>query len=299
MDSKNIIISLAASALVMVSCHDYRNDYLVDLGEKVYLSTESSPIRNVSPFEEDCSFGIIKSGKGLESALVEVAVSPTALVKYNRENGTRYVNLPESMYTFKDAGTPIKIGKDEARVEVPISWDADILSCYLLLEKEDYVIPLQIVNSNLDVAEGREMLLLHPVVPKVGLRTRLSREIVYSDTLSGKAVMMERVLLSNPIPNRELTVNLVETTTEGYTSTVGSLPDGAFELLSETVTIDKGKTYAEFAFRVDYDKFLDGAAMVTKDPCVAAVKISGTSIDYLPIGQEIMYFPFKYKAPVK
>ena len=296
MDSR-IIATVLATAVVAVSCHDYRDDYLKKVQERVYLSTESSPVRYMSSFTESGWFQVQKSGKGFESAAVEISVSPTALVKYNEENGTRYVNLPSMMYYFEKDGEAIVIGKEEFGTELGISWDADILSLFLLTQKDDYVIPLKITASSMPVTEGRDLLLLHPVVPTIGLRARLSREIVYSDTLSGQNVFSERVMLNHPIPTRDISVKLAPASTEGYTSSAGSVPEGAFTLLSQSVTIEKGQTYADFSFRIDYDKFLSGTDVTTTAPCVAAVKLESTSIEYLPISQDIMYFPFRYQKP--
>ena len=296
MDSKKVLIALTA-AVAAVSCHDYRDDQVKLVPEQVYLSTESTPVRYISPFEEDSYFAVIKSGKGLESAAVEVSTSATGLVKYNEENGTRYVNLPGSIYDFPDNGKTVIIKKEQDRAILQLDWDDDELCRFLISGKDDYVIPLKITNSSASIAKGRDLLLLHPVVPSVGLRARNSREIAYSDTLSGQAVFTERILLNHPIPTRDLTVSIAGASAEGYASTAEAVPQGAFTLLSTSVTIEKGQSYADFSFRVDYDKFLSGNAMATTSPCVTAVRITGISIDYLPLTQEIMYIPFRYQAP--
>jgi hypothetical protein len=177
MDGKNMnimqknIISILLVAVVMLfagSCEDTRLDNIPPPRLLVPQSgvVEQAIYKTGEPFV--FRLGVYKTGH--ES--VQVPATATLNIKseaelnvYNTENGTNFKRLPDN--TFQASGLSMNFSQD-ARLEFAnITIDYNAVAALPDYDEENsaqYVIPVELVQSNIDINEDRVMTFIKPLV---------------------------------------------------------------------------------------------------------------------------------------
>lgn len=162
-------ITIAAMALsAAVSCLDDRNNFMVDDSLGFNTATDENVIE-LFTFEGKYDFSVIKSGKGFDGAKATVEPSNAYLMTYNEENRTAYVPLPKDCYSLSTNN--VSFGEKEVSEKVTVTWDVDAVNA--LLDEEplnEYVIPIRVTSKDLEVNNGRELLILSVSKPVIDFK---------------------------------------------------------------------------------------------------------------------------------
>ena len=166
---RKIFRNIFASALVLLStvaCVDDRNNSMVDdsLGFSVAVNENLIELHS---FEGKYDFSIIKSGKGFDEAVVTLSTSNSMLEKFNAARGTAYVPFPSDLYSL--SASEFQFDVEEVFEPVTVSWDVDKVNDLIAENPDlDYVIPLRLTSTDLEVNAGRDLLVVSISKAKVG-----------------------------------------------------------------------------------------------------------------------------------
>ena len=270
-----MILTLLALVPVLFSCEDYRDDYLLE--NTVYIRPDAGAVRNFSVFCPGQEVGIIRSGALSDGGKVLVGASSTNLVKYNIASGTRYVNMPS--YIYEISGTEFSFGSDDARKVLYLDWDADRMADLLSESKDDLVMPLSILSSDLSIVEDRNLLLMHPVIPTFSM-TSSSVKVSLRQGDKNIRKVSASLRLDYPVGDRDVTFTV-------------SAPEGFLSLTETAVTVRAGETSASFECVVDPSLLYDADGnwlMAGGKVFNAPVTIEACSLSLLKAGQTVCNF---------
>lgn len=267
-------IIIAALALASLSaCHDFRDDYMVS--DTVYLrSATDALVQDFSVYDALFRFGVIKSGKGRAGDQVIIGIAPTdSVVKYNERHSTNYLPLSKTLYNAEEIDNKVlTFDPSDARVKVDVKWDPAGMVAKMTSEVDNFVIPVYIKGSNLDISKTKYMLLIHPVLSTIGVREADNpMTCKVGSTFTGKI----GVVLDNPISSHDVKVKLSYTPSA---TTVNGLnyvaaPEGAIKLVSDEVTIKAGLNEVDIEVDLDMSKVPDGT-----DRVAGKVKIESVTV---------------------
>ncbi|MBR1575107.1 MAG: DUF1735 domain-containing protein [Bacteroidales bacterium] len=311
------ILSLAAIAGCIA---DDRNYNMVD---DSFSLTARETLIQTSVHTGGCSVGIAKNGKGQTAASVTVSASATdcaqALAGYNQARGTAFVPVPESLFALSDA--QIAFGKEEVVKDLHVSWDAARLA-EEIGESADYVIPLLIRSSELDVNEEKNFVLIQVLRSAISVtQTALTRSVavknVEPDPSGRQPALQETITLdlesNNAIRNvgMEFPVlidnSLVETYNQTAETPAQAAPEGLVRLLTESVSIPESGKSATFKIELDKSVLLgpDGKLQefpdyvvpvrVDKDRVKASRKGEDFDLRGIAYGNLVTYLTIRYQ----
>jgi hypothetical protein len=193
MDGKNIkimqknIISILLVAVVMLfagSCEDTRLDNIPSPRLLIPQSgvVEQAIYKTGEPFV--FRLGVYKAGH--ES--VQVPATATLSIKsqaeldvYNAENGTNFKRLPDN--TFQASGLSMSFSQDSRLEFANITIDYNAVAALPDYDEDntaEYVIPVELVQSSIDINEDRVLTFIKPIVrdPFIYFRSTESSVII-------------------------------------------------------------------------------------------------------------------------
>ena len=309
------------SLLAVAGCiRDDRNYHMVD---DTFSFTARQTLLQASVHTGSCPVGIAKNGKGQTAAAVTLTTSGAActeaLAKYNEENGTAFVALPESAYSLSD--TRIAYEVEDVVKDLTVSWDPAALA-ERIGDSPDYVIPVLVQSSDLSVNADKSFVLIQVLrsslaVTQTGLERTVTSKNVEPDPQGHQPVLQETVTLdlesNNAIKNvgMEFPVVIDNTLIPVYNETAEkpaqAAPEGLVKILTPVVAIpESGKSAT---FRVEIDKsvllgpdgklqeFPDYVAPVRVDKDGVRASRKGESFDLrgLDYGNLVTYIGIHYK----
>ena len=243
---------------------------------------------------------VIKSGKGLSAATVFVDGSNAALLKYNEEHGTNYIGLPKDCYSLNT--NSISYSASEVSKTVTVSWNLEKIMNEMAYEPlNDYVIPIAIKSDDLEVNEGRNLVLISLKSPKVVMGSSLVNwSVVYGEN----AVAIQETKNVNVVldmassKDLEVTFEVAEELLESYNITNGVMYEAAPEGLisfSNTVTIKRGELQAQLPVTVNTSVLIDeNGAIPEYSGYVVPVRVKAVSEDGVEYMNAITYVVVSY-----
>lgn len=279
------IITAALALAILSSCHDFRDDYMVE--DTVYLrSATDAIIQDYSVYDALFRFGVIKSGKGRTGDQVTIGIAPTdSVVRYNERHSTDYLPLSKTMYNSEEIDNKVlTFDPADARVKVDVKWDPAAMVAKMTSEVDNFVIPVYIKDASVAVSKTKYMLLIHPVLSTIGVRNADNAMTCKAgSTFTGKI----GVVLDTPIPGHDVKVKLTYTPSP---TTVNGLnyaaaPEGSIKLVSDEVTIKAGLSEVDIEVDLDMTKVPDGTDRVAgkvKIESVTVVTADG-GLDFMPV----------------
>lgn len=145
---------LATLILIFFSCdEDYRLHNMVD--DQIYVVNSGFVDADIHLLDNsNYQFHVVKSGMGLQDAVVELQIDEQLLASYNSENSTSYKMLPNDFYSIKTM--KITFGKDEYNKSFEIQFKKEKVE---QINSDEYVLPLKlkIVGSSMSPADTARM----------------------------------------------------------------------------------------------------------------------------------------------
>ncbi|MBR1872846.1 MAG: DUF1735 domain-containing protein [Bacteroidales bacterium] len=283
------IFLAALAGLTLAGCHDFKDDYMVP--DTVYLRSASDlTIQDYSVYDATSLIGVIKAGKGRTAALVTLGVAPTdTVLAYNERNSTNYLPLSKSLYNADELdGMVLGFSASEARKQVPVKWDPKGMVDKMMAETDDYVIPVYIKESSLDISDSKYLLLIHPVLSTLDVRsadngmtcksgaTFVSRE---AGLKLDRALSRHDVKVKLSFAPKAVTVNGID---------YEAAPVGSIELAKDEVTIKAGDQEVDIELNLSMASSIVPTATTyisgeIKIESVTIVVDGGDDIDFMPV----------------
>jgi len=309
------------SLLALAGCFpDDRNNFMV---EDSFSLTARQTLLQASVHTGACTVGLAKNGKGRSAASVTVSASEAdcaeALARYNEANGTSFQALPESAFSL--SGSTIAFDAEEVVKDLVVSWDPAALA-ERIGDSPDYVIPLKIKDSALDINETHNFVLIQVLrstlsVTQTGLSRSISSKQVEPDPSGRQPVLQETVTLdlesSSAIRDigMRFPVLIDNALVEEYNKTAEApaqvAPEGLVKLLTQEVAIPESGKSATFKLEIDKSQLLgpDGKLKefpdyvipirVDKDGIQASRKGEACSLPGLAYGNLVTYISIRYQ----
>ncbi|MCD7969877.1 MAG: DUF1735 domain-containing protein [Alistipes sp.] len=302
-----VLLSVAAVAILITGCKDERNNNMVD-DTILFRNSGTDAFVTLSMLAETYNVVVLKSGKGTVEATAIVFASEDALSRYNLENGTDYEMLPASYYTLSQ--TELKFGKSDADGQVvTITWDSNQVGT--LGDDKAYVIPLEVTvkNNVIEASESNNVIFIYLTRSYVQMETTVTTE-VRPGALYGINLYDGTVVIDNPIPNLDITVNYAidYDLVTAYNQANGTnylVPPDKYNvsLAAGSSVLSAGESETYFSVNFDTSSLFSGNELVTQeidyDQYLVPVRITSTSNVAVGILEEIMYIPVSLFGEVK
>lgn len=290
MKQSTLINILTVCLLFMtVACEDDRNNYMVD--DRVsYLK---GGLVDVSVLDEKYELCIIKSGKGLESATVSLALSNEKLAAFNETQSSAWTALGENDCSF--SAKTAEFNKSDVRKIVNVTWDEKSLSPSLL--GGDKVFPISLSGTGAEVNPDRDFIALRPVLTTVSFDQKMGGILMPSLELEHHDTVNSSLSVNIPVLSKDITVNLmidnsqIDAYNEENATNYTAAPDGLVSLITPSVIISSGKISAVFSYVLDCSKFYVDGTLAEFTSYLVPIVIESTSDAELVIGQSVMYVP--------
>ena len=298
---RNILIAATALAAV-VSCEDNRENNMVDdsLG---FNNAKNDNLTEIPVYVGSYDLAVIKSGKGKSAAQVLVSGSNKGLLDYNEMFGTELFPVEKELYSLSSEMIDFKA--EEVSKTVSVSWDVAAVSAYMAQEPDNsYVIPLELFSEDLDVNAGRHLVLLQLVQSTLSTEQDLfSRTVVFDAEQAVKETNYISVNMDKAIPGIDVEIEFVidNELVEEYNAANGTeyaaAPEGLVTLGAKPV-IKGGETVVQFPVEYNTEVLFKEGAITPFEGYVAPIRIKGTSVDGIVLGNVLTYFVVKGMAPV-
>ena len=298
---RNIFVSAMTLASV-VACVDDRNNYMVD-DSFGFNNAIDENVTELAIYGGSYELAVIKSGKGFTDATVFVEGSNADLLAYNKEHGTDYIPVSKDFYSF-DVNS-LEYDAKEVSKTVTVSWDVAKISAEMANEPlNEYVIPVALKSDDLEVNDGRHLVILNLKKSTVtNEQSLLSWSLVYGeDAVATKESKNISVCLDKS-PGMDITLNFEtdEDAVAAYNEANGVnyalAPEGLIEFGS-SLTIANGELIKQLAVNLNSAVLIDNGTMQEFDGYVVPVRVSGVSVDGIVYEDALTYVVIKGMAPV-
>ena len=298
---RNIFISVVALSAA-VSCVDDRNNFMVD-DSFGFNNAKGENVNELAVYTGSYELAVIKSGKGFTDATESVEGSNADLLVYNEENGTEYFPLPKELYSFSTGSISYKA--EEVTKNVTVSWDVAGVAEYMAKEPgRQYVIPVALRSNDLDVNEGRNLVILNLKKTTVTFeQSLLSWTVVYGEEATPITESKNISVLIDRTPGYDLTLDFVadEALVAEYNQANGVnytlAPEGLVDF-SKSLTIANGEKIAQLPVTLSAGILMENGSMPAFEGYVVPVKVSKTSIEGIEYGEALAYVVIKGMEPV-
>lgn len=298
---RNIFISaLALSAAV--SCVDDRNNFMVD-DSFGFNNAIDENVTELAIYGGEYELAVIKSGKGFTDATVTVGGSNASLLEYNKEKGTNYIGIPRDCYSFSE--TSLNYQASEVSKTVTVSWDIAKTSAYMAAEPtNEYVIPISLKSYDLEVNEGRNLVILKLKKTTVTTEQRLlSWSVVYGDEATATTESKNITIMLDRVPGKDLTLTFAadEDLVEAYNAANGvnyALAPSGLISFNNTLTVKNGELVAQLPATLNTAALIQNGTMAAFEGYVVPVRISAVSVDGVEYESAVTYVVVKGVAPV-
>lgn len=246
MTKKHILSLFLPLALALCGCeHNLEHNMVPDkLG---FSSTEA--LQTPSVFNDGMTISVIKSGKGTTAASVKIAVC-------TQEEVPEYEIVDPSK--FEISTDELEFGTSEIRKTLDLTWNTTFFA-NSAKNGHDYAIALKLVDASIDVDTNRTLIIVKPVLTKVGFKLKDIKSLYPS--LDDKTTIGEyeaEMNLDFAIPNQEVEVELaVDNSLIAAEASIRdkefeAAPAGLFKFKNEKVTFEAGQTIAFFNYELNY-----------------------------------------------
>ncbi len=243
-------------ATLIISCNDNREAnlspnqvYIVNSGltkTTIYNIGESSTL----------NLGVVKSGYVNVPAYADIVVSKQALANYNAVNSTEFKALPEDCYTLTT--TKVNFAKTQPNAYYPIEFNVAKLQA-LGNSLEEYVLPLELTSSDLQINFSKKFAVIQPVVKPATIEMSRSGEVIVNVDKNSKSIPVD-LPVSIPFNNLwDITCTFTSTledfttfnTSKGNALTL--LPSNSYTM-PESLVLSKGKNKGQMTVNIDRTK---------------------------------------------
>ena len=264
---KKAIFSLVGIlALTLTGCQDNREANMSP--NEVYIVNSNLVAADVynTGYDEAYPIGVYKSGYVNETAYADITVSDAALAWYNATNSTNLKQLPADCYTIPFGKVDFLSNQVSGLYNI-IFHNEKLIA--LGSDLKNYVIPLQLSKSNIQINYGKQYSIVSPVVKAAYVSMGRAGEIALQVDKNTKTLLADLPVSVQFKNNWNLSIDFASekadfdkfNTTKGGALTL--LPGGAYTYASKvvmeqgkksvinTVSIDKAKlSYAFYCLPV-------------------------------------------------
>ena len=298
---RNIFISaLALSAAA--ACVDDRNNFMVD--DSFGFNTAIDEILNEQPvYTGSYELALIKSGKGFEDATVFIEGNNAALAVYNKEKNKNYAAIPAELYSFSSNSVEFKA--DEVVKKVTVTWDVKKVAEYMDKGAADeYVIPVGLKSYDLEVNDGRDLVILNLKKTEVTHeQSLLSWTVTYGDEAIALTEDKNISVLLDRAPGMDLTLEFVsdEDLIAAYNQNNGVnytfAPEGLISF-DGSMTVANGELIKQLPVTLNTAVLFENNEMPAFEGYVVPVRISSASVEGIDYDEALTYVVIKGMAPV-
>lgn len=247
---------------------------------------------------------LIKSGKGFEDATVFIEGNNAALAVYNKEHNKNYAAIPAELYSFSSNSVEFKA--DEVVKKVTVTWDVKKVAEYMDKGAADeYVIPVGLKSYDLEVNEGRDLVILNLKKTNVTHEQKLlSWTLVYGENAAAVKESKNISVLLDKAPGMDLTLDFTADTDAiaAYNQANGTnytlAPEGLISF-EKSLTLANGELIKQLAVNLDASVLIgEDGTMPEFEGYVVPVRVSGTSVEGIVYENALTYVAIKGMAPV-
>lgn len=295
-------ILTAALALSAVACTDDRNNFMVD-DSFGFNNALNENVEELAIYTGSYELAVIKSGKGFTDATVFIEGSNADLLAYNEANGTEYFPLPKDLYSF--SVNSLEYSAEEVTKNLTVSWDVAKAAEYMALEPmNDYVIPVSLNSEDLEVNDGRHLVILNLKKTNVKHEQKLlSWTLTYGDEAEPLKESKNISILMDRAPGMDLTLEfaadeaLVAAYNEANGVNYALAPEGLISF-DKSLSVANGELIKQFPVTIDSKAIMAEGSMPAFEGYVAPVRVQKTSVDGIEFSEALTYVVVKGMAPV-
>lgn len=235
-------------------------------------------VATASVFDGTFSISVLKGGKGSDEGTLCIAYQDTLVTWYNENYKTEYKAIPENLVQFSE--TELNFAATDAAKSVSINWDPESVANSIGLGDEgNYVVPIKIISSNLDVTENMEYVLLKVTKPYIQFASTNAIERVASFLNDYKDTQSVTIEINEVLDNEtqifvEVDNSLVSKWNAEHNLNYEPAPSKLIQFPLKTA-IAAGETSVKMDFVISskayYDNFNDGRELTG---IVAPVKLT-------------------------
>ena len=298
---RNIFVSAIALASV-VACVDDRNNFMVD-DSFGFNNAIDENLKELAIYGGSYELAVIKSGKGFTDATVFVEGSNADLLAYNKKNGTSYIPVSKEFYNFSTNSLEYKA--EEVSKTVTVTWDVAKIAEQMASEPaNEYVIPVALKSDELEVNDGRHLVILN--LKKTTVKTEqslLSWTLVYGEEVEATTDSKNVTILLDRSPDMDVTLSFEadEEAVAAYNAANGVnytlAPEGLISFES-TLAISNGETIKQLAVALNSAVLIENNVMPEFEGYVVPVRVSGATVDGIAYENALTYVVVKGMAPV-
>ena len=270
------ILALASAVALLAGCiTDDRENFMVP---DSFGITAGDILVQTSAHAGSYTIGVAKNGKGKSAAKATVSIGSgeaiAALDRYNADNGTSFVALPTSLFTLDNTSLTYQV--EDVVKDVTVSWDPLKVIEMISDDGKDYVLPVFLSSGDLDVNDGKDLLLVKFQrstlgIPQQNVNRVINRKQVLPDADGNAPVLQETVILDLTMDNlikgigMSFPVRIDNSLIDEYNKTSAepyvAAPEGLVKILTPTVTIPESGESATFKIEIDKTRLMTGGEL--------------------------------------
>ncbi|HBX44612.1 MAG TPA: hypothetical protein DEG28_01800 [Porphyromonadaceae bacterium] len=274
MRNKFLYAIIIGFTLSIVGCEDTRLNDITP--PKVYIPQSGEIEQTVYKTGEPFVFrlGVYKTGyDNVESTASVDVLSEDELQVYNTENNRNYKRIPDNCFQLAGGNESyvVKFSKGNRLEYVDITLDYDAIEQLADFDKDNskqYVVPVSVVHSNLEINEDKEVAFIKPLIRDPFIYFQNTESSVVIETTSNSDSYQQNLVLAVDFVNLwnisvDLEVNemLVDVYNNENGTDLKLLPTSAYTISPNPAVIKNGNktTTVSVDFskdNIDYDDFL-------------------------------------------
>ena len=300
---KQIILMSLLLGLTFGACEDNKEQYLDQYSTITYFRNSGVDELTLYKTGVDTDYSIIinKAGSNLNTAtsVNMLVMNEIELKYYNNRNSTNYEILPTDCYQI-NGETALNFEPGETSKKIGVVFKTNTIDELMTAHRnQEYVLPLQLVESADSINSQKKMLLIQPkvLIPTISFRKEGMEEIVYGG--DGTDVFTYSYIVGMSLKNQwtfDCTIDIDEEALEAYNEKNGT----DYELLSKdvyemptTLTFVSGANDIQLNVKIDYSKLICGTYalpfkllsvsnanfVVDETPCILGIIYKAPRVD--------------------
>lgn len=300
---RNIFVSVLALSAA-TACVDDRNNFMVD-DSFGFNNAIDDNVTELAIYAGSYELAVIKSGKGFTGAEVFIEASNSDLLAYNKEHNKNYIPVPQDCYSFST--NSLTYSAEEVTKNVTVTWDVLKISDFMKAKNEpsnEYVIPISLKSEDLEVNDGRHIVLLNLKKTNVSVeQSLLSWTVTYGEEVTALTENKSISLLLDRAPGKDLTLEFAADTdaVAAYNEANGVnyalAPEGLISF-DKSLAFTNGELIKQLPVTLNTAVLINNGTMDAFEGYVVPVHVCGSSIDGIEYENALTYVVVKGMEPI-
>ena len=282
--------------LAFCGCEDSRDKFMVN--DMVGYSRSYGAIK-VSVFDEKFIISLNKSGRGRSSADVTISQADTSLENYNRKlsmSNPSHIDIkPLNPGLYKLSEQKFHFAKSDTRKTIEAAWSASEFIDAIAGEAK--AIPLKLFSNGTAVNNERDLLIICPVNPSIGMDAEMAPSMKASLDITKKETASASISIDMPVKSQDIDIvlsidrSLVSVYNSSHGTNYEEAPEGLISLENSSLSLKKGESKVSFSYVLDMSKFYKDGVLVPFSSFLVPITMRSVSLKGLAVGTRTMYIP--------